>query len=93
MFLLNKEQKEKFLELFSTVFELNDNNTIINNIRYAFRVRLCGRENCKNLIYFLSDIYPEKLKEDKIYFGNVETGFMNVENILNVFFDEMRVVE
>ena len=39
-------------------------------------VRLCGRANCKKLISIANEIDPF---ED---YGNIETGFMNVENLI-----------
>ena len=38
-------------------------------------VRLCGREKCRNLIRLLSDEYLG------IYFGDEESGMMQVQNI------------
>lgn len=44
-----------------------------------FTIKACGREATKSLIYECSKIKPY------IDFGNSETGFMNVGNILNLY--------
>ena len=38
----------------------------------------CGREVCKELISTASQIYPN------VNFGNVETGQMNIDNMLQL---------
>lgn len=46
--------------------------------------RLCGREACKELI-----LMCEENMGHKGLFGNIETGFMNVENI-HALFEELK---
>lgn len=43
-------------------------------------VALCGREACKTLIRMCEE-FTGKTK----IFGNIETGFMNIENIHKLF--------
>lgn len=38
-------------------------------------ITLCGRDICKKLMIALNDIY------EMIDFGDLETGFLNVENV------------
>ena len=42
-------------------------------------IKACGREICKKLIEVSRNI------DDKVDFGNLDTGFMNVENIKNLY--------
>ena len=59
--------------------EKNDYKDYIEAYREVFtedgQVRACGRDACKRLIKLLTDMFPG------FYFGNAETGFMDVENI------------
>lgn len=41
-------------------------------------VKACGREKCKNLIKLASTIKPN------IDFGNENTGFMNIDNMIQL---------
>lgn len=41
-------------------------------------IKVCGRDKCKHLISCLSDMYPDK------YFGDVNTGFLNIKAIREV---------
>lgn len=45
-------------------------------------VKLCGRDACCALIALLSAMYPS---DDSLYFGNVQTGHMNVDNIKLIY--------
>ena len=47
-------------------------NTVFDN---EGNIRLCGREACKDLIIELSKKYPG------VYFGNISTGMLNVEEV------------
>ena len=40
-------------------------------------VKPCGRDSCKRLIVALSDRWPG------VDFGSVESGFMNVKNVVS----------
>lgn len=57
--------KDNFLKTYDAVF--NSDNTIKN----------CGREKCKDLIIACMILS----KNNSNYFGNPDTGMMNVENI------------
>lgn len=39
-------------------------------------VKICGRDKCKNLIKLASEI------NSNVDFGNIDTGFMNIKNII-----------
>ena len=58
--------KNEFKEKYDAVF--NENGSI----------KLCGREKCKDLV--IACMVLSK-KGTKNYFGNPDTGMMNVENI------------
>ena len=58
--------KNKFKEKYDAVF--NENGS----------VKLCGREKCKDLIIACMVLSKNGTKN---YFGNPDTGMMNVENI------------
>ena len=44
-------------------------------------VKSCGREACKDLIAYLSSLYPDT------YFGDIKTGFLNMDNVKKVVQD------
>lgn len=50
-------------------------------------VKLCGRDACCALIALLSAMYPS---DDPLYFGNVQTGYMNVDNIKSIYANIIR---
>lgn len=43
-----------------------------------FTVKACGRDKCKDLIRHLNLVYPA------VNFGNIETGYLFVPNIVSV---------
>ena len=50
-----------------------------------FNVKPCGRETCKKLIVHLNSLYPS------INFGNVETGFLHIDEIKEVVIKELSI--
>ena len=40
--------------------------------------RACGRENCKKAIHLAETLRPG------VYFGNAETGYMNIESLFDL---------
>lgn len=64
------------------VFDGDINERIKEQYNVVFdengNTKLCGRDNCIKLMELLSKEFPT------IPFGNIETGFMNIENIKTV---------
>lgn len=58
-----------FNKLYNDVFDENNN------------VRPCGRDTCKTLIAFCNNANPDIIENNAEYFGSLETGHMNIENI------------
>lgn len=48
-----------------------------------FNVKPCGRETCKKLIAHLNSLYPS------INFGNIETGFLHIDEIKEIVLKEL----
>lgn len=46
-------------------------------------MKLCGRDNCIALILHLNSLYPD------IYFGDENTGILNLENTRDVIRNEV----
>lgn len=62
-------EKEQFIKEYNKVFDENGN------------VRPCGRKHCENLINLA---YLIDKKNARLY-GNPRTGFMNIENIQQLY--------
>lgn len=48
-----------------------------------FSIKNCGRDACIKLINHLNKLYPD------IYFGNISTGFLNIDCIKKVVMEEL----
>ena len=55
----------KFRELYNNCFDRDGN------------IKACGRDQCKLLIKFMNNTYAQ----GRQFYGDAETGVMNVENI------------
>lgn len=61
--MFTEEQQDELFKLYTDVFNTDGS------------VKVCGREKCKTLIKYLSNLVPG------IGFGNRETGFMCISNV------------